>query len=136
MLSDSVPAISVKKLSSSRDQFVILDTREPEEYEVSRIPGGVHVKFEGFNVEDLPDISKESPIVVYCSVGYRSEKIGERLTAAGFSNVRNLYGGIFEWVNQGQTVVNDHGAVSKIHPYNTFWSTWITSDSITVIEPD
>ena len=136
MLSDSVPAISVQKLSSNKDEFIILDAREPEEYEVSRLPGAVHVGFEDFNIEDLPDIPKERPIVVYCSVGYRSEKIGERLTGAGFSNVRNLYGGIFEWVNQGQTVVNDDGAVSKLHPYNMFWGTWITSDSVTVTKTD
>ena len=136
MLSDSVPAISVRELSSIRDQYIILDAREPEEYEVSRIPGAVHVGFEDFTFESLPDISKESPIVVYCSVGYRSEKIGERLTDAGFSNVRNLYGGIFEWVNQGQTLVGDGSTVSKIHPYSTIWSTWITNDSITVTKTD
>jgi rhodanese-related sulfurtransferase len=136
MLSDSIPAISVRELSSHQDQYTILDAREPEEFEVSRLPGATHVGFEDFTFESLPDISKESPIVVYCSVGYRSEKIGERLTDAGFSNVRNLYGGIFEWVNQGQTLVCDGGTVSKIHPYNTFWSTWITNDSITVTTTD
>lgn len=136
MLSDSVPAISVQKLSSSKDQYIILDARESEEYEVSRIPGAVYVGFENFNIDDLSDISKDSHIIVYCSVGYRSEKIGERLTGTGFLNVHNLYGGIFEWVNQGQTVVNDDGAASIIHPYNFFWSTWITSDSITITHPD
>ena len=136
MLSDSVPVISVKELGSNQDEFTILDAREPGEYKVSRLPGSVHVGFENFNIESIPDMSKKSPIVVYCSVGYRSEKIGEHLTAAGFSNVRNLYGGIFEWINQGQTVVNDGGIVSKIHPYNTFWSTWVSNDSITVTKTE
>ena len=47
----------------------------------------------------VEDIARESTIVVYCSVGYRSEKIAEELDKLGFTNVSNLYGGIFEWIN-------------------------------------
>jgi rhodanese-related sulfurtransferase len=43
---------------------------------------------------------------VYCSIGKRSDEITKMLGEAGFTNARNLYGGIFEWVNQGHPVFN------------------------------
>jgi rhodanese-related sulfurtransferase len=136
ILSDSVPTISVTELSRICEEVTILDTREAEEYNVSRIPGSVHAGFDEFDITKMDQTPKNTPIVVYCSVGYRSEKIGEKLKNAGFQNVRNLYGGIFEWVNQQQTVVNDDGPTNKIHPYGIFWSTWINSDKITTAYAD
>ena len=136
MLSDSVPVISVGELSRIRDDVTILDTRQAEEYTVSRIKGSIHVGFDDFDLSNMDQIPKDRPIIVYCSVGYRSEKVGKKLISAGYTNVRNLYGGIFEWVNQQQTVINDDGPVNKIHPYSMFWSTWITADFITVTQPD
>src|SRR5690606_42136192 len=50
------------------------------------------------------DIPKQSTIVVYCAVGNRAERIGEKLLKAGYKHVYNLYGGIFEWMNQGNPV--------------------------------
>ncbi len=72
-------------------------------------------------------LNKDSPIIVYCSVGYRSERVGEKLKSAGFKNVKNLYGGIFQWVNEGHPVVNkkDHWTDS-VHTYNKNWSQWLT----------
>jgi len=130
MLSDSVPVISVDELSSIKDSVTILDARDSKEYSVSRIPGAIHVGFEDFDMARISHVPKDRPVVVYCSVGYRSEKIGEKLNNAGFDEVRNLYGGIFEWVNQDKTVVDDDGPTQKIHPYSTLWSTWITNDQI------
>ena len=50
--------------------------------------------------------SKSDTIVLYCSIGYRSEKIGEKLVEMGYGHVFNLYGGIFEWVNRDLPVYN------------------------------
>jgi len=130
MLSDSVPVISVAELSSAKDSVTILDTRDSKEYSVSRIPGAIHVGFDAFEIDKISHLPKDTPVVVYCSVGYRSEKIGEKLTDAGFEEVSNLYGGIFEWVNQNQTVVDDDGPTHRIHPYSILWSTWITNNQM------
>ena len=63
---------------------------------------------------------------MYCSIGYRSEKVGEELKKMGFKNVYNLYGSIFEWVNQGNEVVDENEKVTeKVHTYNKRWSKWI-----------
>ncbi|MFN8396323.1 MAG: rhodanese-like domain-containing protein [Bacteroidia bacterium] len=65
------------------------------------------------------ELDKARSVVVYCSVGYRNERIGEQLLAQGFSKVWNLYGGIFEWVNEGHEVVDAHGQpTDRVHTYN------------------
>ena len=69
--------------------------------------------------------------MLYCSVGYRSEKVAEKMKKAGFTAVYNLYGSIFEWVNAGYPVVtNDGNQTNIIHTYNKKWGQWVTSDNI------
>lgn len=64
-------------------------------------------------------------VIVYCSVGYRSERIGEKLQDAGFINVQNLYGGIFKWVNEGMPVYNSIGPTKQVHGYSRSWGVWL-----------
>jgi len=64
---------------------------------------------------------------VYCSLGIRSEDIAEKLKKAGYNNVLNLYGGIFEWKNKDFTVYNSEGTqTEKIHTFSKEWSKWLT----------
>jgi 3-mercaptopyruvate sulfurtransferase SseA len=59
-------------------------------------------------------------------VGYRSGKIGEKLKKMGFTNVYNLYGGIFEWKNRGYEVHNNQNSVTdSVHAYNRAWSVFL-----------
>tara|TARA_B100000768_G_C11171243_1_gene328804 strand:+ start:178 stop:360 length:183 start_codon:yes stop_codon:yes gene_type:complete len=50
------------------------------------------------------NINKSDIIIVYCTIGYRSEKISEELKLKGYKYVYNLYGGIIQWVNKGNKV--------------------------------
>jgi len=94
---------------------------------VSHIPNALFTGYKDFNTDALKDIPKTDTIVVYCSVGYRSERIGEKLQKMGYSNVFNLYGGIFEWKNTGLEVVDTDGTeTEKVHTYNKTWSKWLT----------
>lgn len=124
LLSHTVPEITVKQ-ASEVTSTVFLDAREPAEYEVSHISGSVFVGYDHFDINTVASIPKTSPIIVYCSVGYRSEKIAEKLIAAGYIQVQNLYGGVFEWVNEGQKVVNTQGNTDKVHAYNRSWGVWL-----------
>lgn len=127
-LSGTVPFITVADAKDKAEGFTFLDAREWAEYEVSHIPGAMHVGFDAFNLDKLNSLDKNEPIIIYCSIGYRSEKIGERLEQAGFKQVYNLYGSIFEWVNQHHTVENMEGKpVKEIHTYNKSWSKWMTN---------
>ncbi len=114
---------------------IILDARELKEYNVSHISGAIYVGYDNFVVQKVHAISKDKPVYVYCSIGYRSEKIGEKLKAAGFKNVYNLYGGIFNWKNSGYPVVNNtQKEVNVVHGYNNDWSKWINlTDSTKVL---
>ena len=124
LLSNSVPQITVEELEQM-DGVCLLDAREWEEYKVSHIEGAQHIGYDKLNKEILKNIPKEQTIVLYCSVGYRSEKIGEQLQKMGYTNVYNLYGSIFEWVNQGNPVVNESGTTTRVHTYNKRWSKWL-----------
>lgn len=124
-LSFSVPTIVPSELAVM-EAPVILDAREQEEYNVSHIPGARCIGYDDFDISGVDDLDKDALIVLYCSIGYRSEKIGEKLQKKGFTNVHNLYGSIFEWVNQGHEVVNDSGeTTTKVHTYNKNWSKWL-----------
>jgi hypothetical protein len=71
---------------------------------------------------------KSIPLVVYCSVGVLSEDIGEKLEALGYTNVKNLYGGIFEWKNKGYPVIDNNGKdTRKVHAYNKRWGQLLTN---------
>lgn len=132
LLSGSVPVITVEELSKTEDEVVVLDARESDEYSVSHIPDAKHIGYNAFSIDEIEHLTKDKKIVVYCSVGYRSEKIGEKLQEAGYSNVKNLYGGIFAWVNQRQPIINETGETDKIHPYGLFWKMWITNSDLTI----
>jgi len=81
---------------------------------------------EHFELRAISDLPKNKPLIVYCSIGKRSEKITKELLKEGFSNVRNLYGGIFEWVNEGNGVVdNENRPTNKVHAYGRFWGQWL-----------
>ncbi len=120
---DTVEPLELQRLLIS-EKPLLLDTRQPEEYEVSHLLGAKLLDYEKFKVEEL-QVPKDTPIILYCSVGYRSERVGEQLKASGFTNVRHLYGGLFEWVNQGQPVYNSKGKTNKVHAYSRSWGVWL-----------
>lgn len=122
----SIPIISAKQLAEAQSNYTILDAREPAEYTVSHIPGAHLIGYDHFKLEQLPAMKPNDRIVVYCSIGYRSEKIAEKLKKAGYKQVYNLYGGIFEWVNSHHPVVNPRKEViHNVHTYNQKWSKWL-----------
>ncbi len=126
LISYSVPVIDVDKLKEQQDDVIILDAREKEEYDISHIKGAQYIGYNNLEKKKLKSIPKDAKIVVYCSVGYRSEKIGERLKKMGYTDVHNLYGSIFEWVNRGNPVVDKNEEVTKqVHTYNKKWSQWV-----------
>lgn len=126
LLKHSVPEIAVDALVPLQKKVVLLDAREPNEYAVSHLPNALSVGYNNFSLEAVKQVDKNAPVVVYCSVGYRSEKVAEQLIAAGFTDVRNLYGGIFEWCNQKNSLVDTQGQpTNKVHAYNKVWGIWL-----------
>ncbi len=129
LISKSVPVVHEDELTEkleSGHNLILLDTRSEEEFSVSRIEGSEFIDYDNFDKHMVSHIPKDQEIIVYCSVGYRSEKIGEKLQELGYTNVLNLYGGIFDWKNKDHQVVNRKGQpTDSVHTYNKNWSKWL-----------
>lgn len=124
-----VPAIDVDSLRNMSTSVLLLDAREPGEYKVSHLPGAIHCGYRHFDKALLRNTPKSRPIVVYCSIGYRSEKIVRKISKMGFTNVTNLYGSIFEWANRGYPIVDDDNQpTNRLHTYNKSWGKWVKED--------
>lgn len=109
-------------LDSTKPQPLILDARTQAEYGVSHIKTAVRIDPIAPNFTALLPDSHNIPIVVYCSVGYRSAKIAQQLHSQGFTKVFNLSGGIFQWVNEGRAIFKDGEHPTKfVHPYDAIW---------------
>ena len=130
--SHTVPLITVEEFKElDKHNVYLLDTREAKEYKVSHLKNARHVGYFWFDMRSVYDIPKDATIVLYCSVGLRSEKIGAKLLRSGYQNVYNLYGSIFEWVNQKNPVYQSNGVqTSEIHGYNKEWSRWLERGAI------
>jgi rhodanese-related sulfurtransferase len=124
---ESVPYATVE-MAQSNPNFILLDARELREYKVSHIKNAIHVGYDEFDLKETSTklTDKNATIVVYCSVGIRSEDIAEKLQKAGYTNVYNLFGGIFEWKNNQNTVVDSHGnSTERVHTFSKEWSKWL-----------
>lgn len=127
----TVPLLSVEELHDKMDEYVILDAREKSEYEVSHIPNAIYVGYDDPELETIESIDKGKKLLFYCSIGYRSEKIGEKAKELGFTEVYNLYGSIFEWANKGYEMENANDEkTNKVHAYNRIWGRWIQNTEV------
>lgn len=125
----SVPYVQVEELSEMTD-VILLDTRKKEEYEVSHLDNAIWVGHKDFEIDStLANIeNRDAEIVVYCSIGVRSEDIGEKLLKAGYTHVKNLYGGIFEWKNKSNQVYDTIGnETERVHAFNKHWGKLLTA---------
>ena len=124
---ESVEYAYVDKTKANSD-VILLDARELKEFNVSHIKNAIHVGYDHFNLEKTTTklTDKNATVIVYCSVGIRSEDIAEKLQKAGYKNVFNLFGGIFEWKNKRNTVVDsNNNPTEKVHTFSKEWSKWL-----------
>ncbi|WP_406684870.1 rhodanese-like domain-containing protein [Seonamhaeicola sp. MEBiC1930] len=125
---ESIPYIYVNELKSYPEDIILLDARESKEYAISHLKDAIFIGYDFFNLDStcqkIPN--KDSKIIVYCSLGIRSEDIAEKLKKAGYNNIFNLYGGIFEWKNQSNPVYNSEGyETNEVHTFSKEWSKWL-----------
>lgn len=113
----------------SKDELILFDIREADEFEVSHMEGAVLVPPSSHLDTFLTKYServKGKTVVFYCSVGQRSsiiaEKVQDELINMGAGSVYNLEGGLFKWHNDGLPLMTPrHEITEYIHPYNYFW---------------
>jgi len=115
-------------LLQKNPKATILDTRSTNEYNVSHLKNAKLIDYDNFSLDQVAGLDKNEKIFVYCSIGVRSENIGDKLKKAGFTKVYNLFGGIFNWANNGHEIVDSSGKkTTKVHGYNTIWGKWINT---------
>lgn len=100
---------------------LLLDVRAPEETALSHLATAHFTYSKKQTLRLLSSLKKNSPIVVYCSIGHRAASLVTRLRAQGYNKVFNLEGGIFEWANNDRPVYRGKLRVNVVHPYDNKW---------------
>ena len=135
----TVPRLQTRDLAAwlndpQRPRPVLLDVREPAEFEMSHLVDARRVE-PGSDPAAL-GLPKDQPIVTYCSVGYRSAWYGQQLQKAGYTHVQNLEGSLFQWANEGRPIVTDTGRpAERVHPFNGTWSLLLQPDRRADVPP-
>ena len=96
---DEATVEELKTRLDRQDPFLLLDVREPQEFEICRIPGSVLIP-----LSELPsrfsELEGHEDMIVHCKSGVRSGKAIRLLKDAGFGRARNLKGGILAWIDR------------------------------------
>jgi rhodanese-related sulfurtransferase len=120
----AIQLISCAELAALLDAAapcLLLDIREHQEYALSHIPSAQQLSpaaVAAFAQAQAKLLKPEGLIVVYCSVGVRSARAAQVFTAAGFTQVKNLSGAIFQWANEGRALAGG----THVHPFDAFWA--------------
>lgn len=106
---------------------LLLDVRTAAEFAVSHLCQARLAPQDPQQLQQWQNITVTTPIVAYCSVGYRSASFVQQLQALGYQSVFNLEGSIFQWANEGRRLCQGEETVSQVHPYNHFWGLLLKS---------
>lgn len=107
--------------SSTATKPLLLDVRRPDEFAVSHLKNAQNIHPDATSFPTLNTTPRNTPIVVYCSVGYRSSALAQRLKDLGFTHVKNLEGSIFKWANENKPVYRNNRQVQDVHPFDSTW---------------
>jgi rhodanese-related sulfurtransferase len=112
----------------SRVQPVVLDARSSAEYAVSHLRGATRIDPRAPSLKTVAAFPRDTPVVVYCRVGYRSARVASWLHRQGFGTVYDLAGGLFAWADEGRPLEVDGRPATQVHPYSTSWGKLLTPD--------
>ena len=94
-----ITSVELKRRVDAGDKLFILDVREPNEYQINRIPGSTLIPL-GELPRRYQELPKDTEIIAQCKMGGRSAKAQDFLKSVGFSNVKNLKDGILDWIDK------------------------------------
>ena len=116
-----VPHLTTAQLAqwladAQRSPPLLLDVRTEAEYAVSHLRDAQQIDPDSSVDDVMSTLPNDRPWVLYCSVGYRSSHLAQRLLQAGATEVSNLDGAIFSWIREGRELHTDGPA--RVHPYS------------------
>ncbi len=91
-----ITPVELKKKMDAKEPFVLVDVREPHEYQICKIPGSKLIPL-GEIPKRMSELNSADEIVVHCKSGMRSSRAVELLIKSGFRKIHNLKGGILAW---------------------------------------
>ena len=94
----TIDATALKQLLDAGLPFELVDVREPNEWELVRIPGARLMPKQQLLADGLAKLERTRRTVVYCKGGTRSRDVVQAMCQAGFTDVSNLDGGILSWI--------------------------------------
>jgi adenylyltransferase/sulfurtransferase len=94
-----ITTVDLKQRLDRGDALRIIDVREPNEYQICRIPGSLLIP-----LGDIPkryhELNPDDELIMQCRSGVRSAKAADFLRSVGFKRVLNLRGGILDWIDK------------------------------------
>jgi adenylyltransferase/sulfurtransferase len=105
VIDSTISVATLKEMLDARDRgeddFLLIDVREPNEYEIVAIPGAVLIPKNEFLLGSaLTQLPQDKRVVLHCKVGGRSAEVLAVVKGAGFSDAVHVAGGVVAWVNQ------------------------------------
>jgi adenylyltransferase/sulfurtransferase len=94
-----ITALELKQRLDRGDKLTIVDVREPNEYQINRIPGSVLIPL-GEIPRRYAELDKDAELIMQCKTGARSARAADFLRTVGFNKVLNLKGGIIGWIDK------------------------------------
>ena len=126
----NITVADLKQKIDNEDDILIIDTRTEEEYNLSFIPNAKLLSYKSEKTEIAEflrqnEVEKKEAVVCYCSLGYRSSVLAEKIQDSRPDlqvEIYNLEGSIFQWVNSNLGVSNPSGeTLHCAHPYSYMW---------------
>ncbi|HEV3356875.1 MAG TPA: adenylyltransferase/sulfurtransferase MoeZ [Pseudonocardiaceae bacterium] len=97
----TITPLELKQKIDAHENFLLVDVREPHEYEIVRIPGSVLIpKDRILSGEALAELPQDKPLVLHCKSGARSAEALAALHKAGFADAVHVGGGVLAWAKQ------------------------------------
>ena len=132
----SVKSVSTDQLRSRYEEAgeilpLVIDVREVDEFGVSHLGDALNLETAQaiVNMVAQRGLGKETEIVVYRSVSYRSAAVAADLQELGFTRVFNLEHSLFDWANKGYPMIDSNGSTDKVHTFSRVWSV-LVDDSL------
>ena len=98
-LGSTITAAELKELQDAESPMLLVDVREPAEWDIVRIPGAVLIP-KGELPSRLAELPQDRPVIAYCKTGIRSAESLALLKDAGFSDAKHVQGGVTAWTVQ------------------------------------
>lgn len=102
-----VPSVPVDEIAARGEGTILIDVREPVEYEQAHIPGAINIPQADLATR-LEEIPRDRPLLCLCQAGRRSLRAAQFLLQTGFPDVGHVLGGTSAWIGSGRPTVSSH----------------------------